>query len=153
MIGDLGLAELANAENYLYVRCGTPGYVAPEVINLTNLNGKYTTACDIYSLGLIFHIMLVGKPLFPGKNYDAIMQQNRKFEYKIGGGIYSRFPVDAIDLLAKMLIKDPLKRISSEEALEHPFIQRSPKKHTFVNDDLKLEALFYSYQSEIVFKG
>lgn len=40
-IADFGLAEFAHAEEYLFVRCGTPGYVAPEVINIKDMKTKY----------------------------------------------------------------------------------------------------------------
>ena len=70
MIADFGLAEFSDAEEYLFVRCGTPGYVAPEVINIKDMKTKYEPICDIFSLGLIFHILLLGKSAFPGKTYN-----------------------------------------------------------------------------------
>ncbi|EGR29475.1 protein kinase domain protein [Ichthyophthirius multifiliis] len=97
VIGDLGLGTKQNIDKYLYVRCGTPGFVAPEVINITDFNIKYDVACDIFSLGVIFHILfsfliflyllqqlqliiqrLTGKSPFPGKNYEDILNQNRE---------------------------------------------------------------------------
>ena len=59
VIVDLGLAEYTSATKYLYTRCGTPGYVAPEVLKIksTDVVQTYTTACDIFSLGVIFHIL------------------------------------------------------------------------------------------------
>ncbi len=70
VIADFGLAEFAEAEEYLFVRCGTPGYVAPEVINIKDMKTKYDPICDIFSLGLIFHILLLGVSAFPGKTYN-----------------------------------------------------------------------------------
>jgi serine/threonine protein kinase len=59
VIVDLGLAEYTSATKYLYTRCGTPGYVAPEVLKIKSTDPiqTYTTACDIFSLGVIFHIL------------------------------------------------------------------------------------------------
>lgn len=54
----------------MYVRCGTPGYVAPEVINIKDMKIKYESICDIFSLGLIFHLLLTGKSVFKGKTYN-----------------------------------------------------------------------------------
>jgi serine/threonine protein kinase len=51
--------------------------VAPEVINITNMQSKYDSVCDIYSLGLVFHILLTGKSAFPGRSYNSIVQQNK----------------------------------------------------------------------------
>lgn len=59
------------------MRCGTPGYVAPEVINIKDMKMKYSPICDIYSLGLIFHILLFGKSAFPGATYNEVLSQNR----------------------------------------------------------------------------
>ena len=70
VIADYGLAEFADSEEYLFVRCGTPGYVAPEVINIKDMKTKYSPICDIFSLGLIFHLLLFGKSVFKGKNYN-----------------------------------------------------------------------------------
>lgn len=67
MIADFGLAEFADAEDYLFVRCGTPGYVAPEVINIRDMKTKYQPICDIFSLGMIFHLLLFGRSVFKGK--------------------------------------------------------------------------------------
>jgi calcium-dependent protein kinase len=65
VIVDFGLAEIVS-EEYLFVRCGTPGYVAPEVVNLKDRNARYTCACDIFSLGIIFHLLLLKKSPFLG---------------------------------------------------------------------------------------
>ena len=68
-IADFGLGTIISLPKYLFVRCGTPGYVAPEVVNIKDLNETYGPICDVYSLGIIFHIMLLGKSPFPGKSY------------------------------------------------------------------------------------
>jgi serine/threonine protein kinase len=59
VIVDMGLAEYTNAEKYLYTRCGTPGYVAPEVLNIKSSDTiqTYSKVCDIFSIGVIYHIL------------------------------------------------------------------------------------------------
>lgn len=44
--------------------------MAPEVINIKDLKAKYDPICDMFSLGLILHILLLGVSAFPGKNYN-----------------------------------------------------------------------------------
>lgn len=70
VIVDFGLATWADEETYLFVRCGTPGYVAPEIINIRDMSTKSDPICDVFSVGLIFHILLMGRPIFPGRTYN-----------------------------------------------------------------------------------
>ena len=56
-IVDFGLSTFVDVDDYLFVRCGTPGFVAPEVINLKDLTKKYDKICDIFSIGIILHIL------------------------------------------------------------------------------------------------
>ena len=56
---DFGLATFVDEEEFLYKRCGTPGFIAPEIIHHGDKK-KYTEKCDIFSAGVIFHILLCG---------------------------------------------------------------------------------------------
>lgn len=70
VIADFGLATWADEPEYLFVRCGTPGYVAPEIVNIKDMKAKCDPICDLFSVGVIFHILLTGKSPFPGKTYN-----------------------------------------------------------------------------------
>ena len=50
----------------MFPRCGTPGFVAPEIANNKDPNAHYTGICDLFSIGCVMHIALTGKPLFKG---------------------------------------------------------------------------------------
>ncbi len=123
VIADYGLAEFADSEEYLFVRCGTPGYVAPEVINIKDMKTKYTPACDVFSLGLIFHLLLFGKSLFKGKTYNEILNQNRSCTYDLEAAEYQKVDELSMDLLKKMLKTNPEERITAEQALSHPYFK------------------------------
>ena len=77
VIADFGLAEFEYTDMYLFTRCGTPGFVAPEVINIKDMKAKYGSICDIFSLGLIFYMLLFNKSLFKSKNYNELVKENR----------------------------------------------------------------------------
>lgn len=76
----------------MFVRCGTPGYVAPEVVNIRDLHTTYDPICDMYSIGLIFYVLLVGKPAFNGKTYADILTMNRQAAVKYDDADFKRIP-------------------------------------------------------------
>jgi calcium-dependent protein kinase len=107
------LAEFADTDEYLFVRCGTPGYVAPEVINIKDMKTKYDPICDIFSLGLIFHILLLGVSAFPGKTYNEVLAQNRASSIAFDGDEYKKLDPNTLSLLTRMLKKNPTDRITA----------------------------------------
>ena len=67
-IADFGLATmLSHPDEKLTLRCGSPGYVSPELLR----NEGYNCSSDIFSAGVIFYVILTGRPLFKG--HDQIM--------------------------------------------------------------------------------
>lgn len=91
VIADFGLAQISN-EEYMFVRCGTPGYVAPEVVNLKDLKAKYSPICDLFSVGVIFHLLALRKSPFPGKEYDEVLSQNRACKFNFESSEYQSLP-------------------------------------------------------------
>lgn len=61
-------------DKYLFQNVGTPGYVAPEVYYM---KGKYTSICDVYSVGVILFQMLFHKLPFEGENVEQILEKNK----------------------------------------------------------------------------
>lgn len=62
-LADFGLAKIIGEESFTTTLCGTPSYVAPEILADTK-NRKYTKAVDIWSLGVVLYICLCGFPPF-----------------------------------------------------------------------------------------
>lgn len=58
IIIDFGLATFVEDEEYIYYRCGTPGYVSPEVMTSSKTQ-KIGPQCDVFSLGAILHHLLL----------------------------------------------------------------------------------------------
>lgn len=88
--------------------------MAPEVINIKDMSTKYKPICDIYSLGLIFHVLLFGKSAFNGKTYNEVLSQNRAANIDFSDEEYKKIAPDALDLMVQMLKKKPYERISAE---------------------------------------
>ncbi len=67
---DFGLSSFCNIPQYLFKRCGTPGYVAPEIVNSSSSDQtKFTPKVDVFSAGIIFYILFCGCSPFKGKSF------------------------------------------------------------------------------------
>jgi serine/threonine protein kinase len=129
---DFGLATAVDIPEYLFKRCGTPGFVAPEVINAaSNSNTHYTSKCDVFSAGVIFYILLTEKSPFDGKSLKDILHKNKKciIDFKHPNLKSNKI---ALDLLIKMLHPDPDQRLSARGALDHKFFTNFTEKNMII---------------------
>lgn len=110
---DFGLADHWNEEGrYLFYRCGTPGYVAPEVLR----DAKYTTQVDVYSLGALLYTLLAGQNPFEYRDYETTVLNN--YEGKVD---FSRLKISSsmMELIQMMLHINPQERITPKNILKH----------------------------------
>ena len=113
---DFGFATKVKDVKLLFTRCGTPGYVAPEVLN----DLPYDCKADIFSCGVIFYILLTGCAPFYGESYDDVVEKNLRAELNYNfSEINLSFRDETMDLLKKLLMKDPKQRLMASEALKH----------------------------------
>jgi serine/threonine protein kinase len=137
---DFGLATVVDIPEYLFKRCGTPGYVAPEIINApSNENVHYSPKCDVFSAGIIFYILLTGKSPFDGKSFQEILNQNKACKIDFKNPKLNKFP-HVVHLLQKMLDVNPTTRFSAKESLAHDFFKTldSPDSSSDLDDDVTL---------------
>jgi len=127
-ITDMGLSKLVDLGTVLKTFCGTPQYIAPEVVTSAGLqDSTYTMKVDCWSLGVILYILLSGTPPFSedrkcGLNLRTqILQANYQFYPQLFDSISSQ----AKDLITKLLKASPDERISAEDILKHPWLQDS----------------------------
>lgn len=118
-IGDFGLAALLTSENdRKKTICGTPNYIAPEVLFGTEQGHSYEV--DVWSVGIILYTMIVGKPPFQSKDVDTIYNRIKHNDYS--------FPPDsaspeAKELIAALLHHEPTKRPKLDHALSYEFFK------------------------------
>ncbi|CAD8096724.1 unnamed protein product [Paramecium sonneborni] len=116
---DFGLAIYKQQFQKLSV-CGTPGYIAPEILNNSNSQDYFTEKCDIFSAGVIFYKLLTRKTLFRAQNTQEIMEKNKKCEINFQEFEY-KLQKEALSLLKGMLDLDPKTRYSAQQCLDHPY--------------------------------
>ena len=104
-------------------KTGTAYYVAPEV-----LAGNYDLSCDVWSLGVILHILLVGYPPFHGSSEPEIYKKIRNEEVKFREDDWEGISESACDVVRRMLIKSPCSRISIWYVVQHSWLSESPSR-------------------------
>ncbi|KAK0548503.1 Cell cycle serine/threonine-protein kinase cdc5/MSD2 [Tilletia horrida] len=118
-IGDFGLAALLKfPEERKQTMCGTPNYIAPEV--LFQKSG-HSFEVDVWSVGVILYTLLVGKPPFQTNNVELIYEKIKKNEYEIPEE--AAISDDSKDLIRKILTLDPAERPSLIEIMNHSWFR------------------------------
>ncbi|XP_053723855.1 calcium/calmodulin-dependent protein kinase type 1 isoform X5 [Synchiropus splendidus] len=118
MISDFGLSKIEDSGSVMSTACGTPGYVAPEVL----AQKPYSKAVDCWSIGVISYILLCGYPPFYDENDAKLFEQILKAEYEFDSPYWDDISDSAKDFIVHLMEKDPHVRYSCEQALQHPWI-------------------------------
>jgi len=127
MVTDFGLSDYEEELSIDSAVCGTATYLSPEVIRRT----CSTRAQDMWSLGVICYIMLCGYPPFfrdtkEGADDTVLLKHIARGKYKFHNNFWDDISLDAKEFVRGLMNVDPETRLTSEEALEHPWIL----KHT-----------------------
>ncbi|KAM9846198.1 calcium/calmodulin-dependent protein kinase type 1D [Aulostomus maculatus] len=118
MISDFGLSKMEGSGDVMSTACGTPGYVAPEVL----AQKPYSKAVDCWSIGVIAYILLCGYPPFYDENDSKLFEQILKADYEFDAPYWDDISDSAKDFISSLMEKDPTKRFTCEQALRHPWI-------------------------------
>ena len=120
-MGDFGLATKLDFDGEKKrTICGTPNYIAPEVIE-----GKtgHSYEVDIWSLGVVIYTLLIGKPPFETSNVKKTYSKIKSNSYSFPDNV--QISDAARDLIKKVLLKDPKKRLNLDGILNHEFLNPS----------------------------
>uniref|UniRef100_A0A8D0BHI5 Serine/threonine-protein kinase DCLK1 n=1 Tax=Salvator merianae TaxID=96440 RepID=A0A8D0BHI5_SALMN len=117
-LGDFGLATIVDGP--LYTVCGTPTYVAPEIIAETG----YGLKVDIWAAGVITYILLCGFPPFRGSGEDqeVLFDQILMGQVDFPSPYWDNVSDSAKELITMMLQVDIDQRFSALQVLEHPWV-------------------------------
>ncbi|XP_036028217.1 serine/threonine-protein kinase Chk2 [Onychomys torridus] len=130
-ITDFGQSKILGETSLMRTLCGTPTYLAPEVL-LSNGTAGYSRAVDCWSLGVILFICLSGYPPFSEhKTQVSLKDQITSGKYNFIPEVWTDVSENALDLVKKLLVVDPKTRFTTEEALSHPWLQDEYMKKKF----------------------
>ena len=121
-VSDFGLARFVTDETFATTTCGTPGYVAPEILS----EKPYKEGCDLWSVGVVLFILLSGQPPFYHDDNFELFEQIKKCEFDLTTEEWKGVSSDAKDFIKKILVADPAKRITSSGIKNHPWITGNP---------------------------
>jgi calcium-dependent protein kinase len=115
---DFGTAKIFETGKIEKKVIGSSYYIAPEV-----LAKNYSEKCDLWSCGVIMYILLTSRPPFAGDTDQEIVQKIKQGHYDMTQSPWNKISAEAKNLVKSLLQRDPTKRISAEEALNHPFFK------------------------------
>lgn len=113
---DFGFASKVEGNN-LRSHCGTPGYIAPEILK----DLPYGKSVDMWSFGVILYILLGGYPPFYDKNQQMLFRKIMKGAYVFHPEYWQEVSEEAKDLIRRILVVDVSSRLTVDQALAHPW--------------------------------
>jgi len=114
---DFGLSKIIMPGESMFDSCGTPAYVAPEVLSKKG----YYKEVDIWSTGVILYTMLARALPFHSSDRKKTFKLIKEADPDLECDPWHTISNECKDLIRKMLVKDPKERISVDDALKHPW--------------------------------
>jgi len=123
LITDFGLAssQRSGNDNTMTVTCGTPEYIAPEIL----LRKPYTCSVDAWALGVITYILLSGTMPFDHEEKPVLFKSIIEGKYTFTAEPWPHVSRPAIDFVQSFLSVDPARRMSPAQGLKHPWIHNN----------------------------
>ena len=124
---DFGFGTSLNQTDQLYRRCGTPGYVAPEVISLKaadEVNYSIWEKCDVFSAGVLLYFLCTKQNPFEDSVTDAhtVMRKNKEASIFIPSWVNSKFSTELLHLMKGLTARNPKNRVLARDALNSHFL-------------------------------
>jgi len=122
---DFGFAKVLKPDEKLFEVCGTPGYLAPELLKAAmheDAHG-YDHSVDVWACGVIMYTLLVGCPPFWHRKQMIMLRNIMEGKYSFNSPEWESITESPKDLIRKLLVVDPAERLTVEQALSHEFFQ------------------------------
>jgi len=119
-IADFGLSK-DFGEEQLQTSCGTPDYVAPEVL----MGEPYDMSVDIWSIGVITYVLLCGFPPFYGENQKELFENIMSGNFDFPEPEWTEVSDAAKNFIKKILVVDAEERYTAEQCLKDPWLVES----------------------------
>lgn len=160
VIIDFGFATRIKQQSHVLYKCGTPGYVAPEILEYREKGRMYNEQCDVFSLGVILYEMYSSlRPSFYARNPFKVQSKNETLRLNQVAQLTFddrvEVPQSLKNLLISMLRRDPKDRFSIQQCLEQDFFKETlpPLRARCQTEGAKFQAqqnlLFFSGNSDI----
>lgn len=130
-VSDFGLSALWDSrrqDGLLHTTCGTPAYVAPEVINKKGYDGA---KADIWSCGVILFVLMAGFLPFHDSNLMEMYRKISKGDFKCP----QWFPPEVRKLLSRILDPNPSSRLTVAKLMDNPWFKKGFKQIEYIDDD------------------
>ncbi|XP_033127970.1 serine/threonine-protein kinase 33-like [Anneissia japonica] len=120
-LSDFGLSIVkggVGSDAMMQTMCGTPMYMAPEVIN----NQGYSQQCDVWSIGVIAYLLISGTPPFTGRDEESLYTAIRKGEVDFTSSVWEGISEEVKNAIQGLTKLDPAHRLTANELLNHPWM-------------------------------
>ncbi|KAM8960452.1 calcium/calmodulin-dependent protein kinase type IV-like [Pelodytes ibericus] len=133
-IADFGLSKIVDDQVAMKTVCGTPGYCAPEILR----GGPYGPEVDMWSVGVITYILLCGfEPFFDPRGDQYMYSKILNCDYEFISPWWDEISLNAKDLVQKLMVPDPQKRLTVSQALQHPWVTGKAAKISHMDQTQK----------------